>query len=130
MRSWLLAVIGLDVVLVGVAVLRYPPLLVQPGSALAKNVVGTVTARDTWTGALAALVDRRAQLANGLLFAPAADGTELESLLASAQALVDAEPETTAWFAVKLGPSEFGSSTSSRATRAGRLTSTGRSPRR
>lgn len=33
---------------------------------------------------------------------------ELESFLKSALPLAEAEPETTAWFAIKLGPSTFG----------------------
>lgn len=32
----------------------------------------------------------------------------VQDLLASAQALVEAEPATLAWFAIKLGPSTFG----------------------
>ena len=32
---------------------------------------------------------------------------EVAAFLASAQALVDEEPETTAWFAARLGPSSF-----------------------
>ncbi|MEO7970431.1 MAG: antibiotic biosynthesis monooxygenase [bacterium] len=33
---------------------------------------------------------------------------EVESFLNSGLALVEAEPETTAWFALRLGPSTFG----------------------
>ncbi len=33
---------------------------------------------------------------------------EVAAFLASAEALVDQEPETTAWFALRLGPSSFG----------------------
>jgi quinol monooxygenase YgiN len=33
---------------------------------------------------------------------------EVAEFLTGAQALVDAEPQTTAWFAVRLGPSSFG----------------------
>lgn len=33
---------------------------------------------------------------------------EVADFLAGAQAIVDQEPDTTAWFAVKLGPSSFG----------------------
>ena len=33
---------------------------------------------------------------------------EVAAFLASAQELVEQEPDTTAWFAVKLGPSSFG----------------------
>ncbi len=34
--------------------------------------------------------------------------TEVESFLKSGLALAQAEPQTTAWFAIKLGPSTFG----------------------
>jgi quinol monooxygenase YgiN len=34
--------------------------------------------------------------------------SEVESFLKSALPLVDAEPDTVAWFAIKLGPSTFG----------------------
>ncbi len=33
---------------------------------------------------------------------------ELENFLQKAKELVDAEPETSAWFAIKMGPSKFG----------------------
>jgi quinol monooxygenase YgiN len=33
---------------------------------------------------------------------------DVESFLAGGQALVEEEPDTTAWFAVRLGPSTFG----------------------
>jgi quinol monooxygenase YgiN len=33
---------------------------------------------------------------------------EVESFLKSGRALVDQEPATTAWFAIRLGPSTFG----------------------
>lgn len=33
---------------------------------------------------------------------------ELEGFLKGAQALAQAEPDTTAWFAIKMGPSSFG----------------------
>ncbi len=34
--------------------------------------------------------------------------SEVQSLLEAAQSIVEAEPETKAWFAVRFGPSEFG----------------------
>jgi quinol monooxygenase YgiN len=33
---------------------------------------------------------------------------EVEAFLQSAQAMVEDEPETTAWFALRMGPHEFG----------------------
>ena len=33
---------------------------------------------------------------------------EVASFLSSARSLVDAEPETTAWFAIRMGPRTFG----------------------
>ena len=35
-------------------------------------------------------------------------GAEVESFLKSGLPLAEAEPQTTAWFAIKLGPSTFG----------------------
>jgi quinol monooxygenase YgiN len=34
--------------------------------------------------------------------------TEVENFLKSGQAIVEDEPETTAWFAIRMGPSTFG----------------------
>lgn len=42
------------------------------------------------------------------LSAKAGKEAELESFLKSALPLAQAEPATTAWFAIRLGPSEFG----------------------
>ena len=51
-------------------------------------------------------MDTRAILA--LLEARPGKEQELEAFLKSAQPLAEAEPATTAWYAVKLGPSRFG----------------------
>jgi len=51
-------------------------------------------------------MDTRAILA--LLEAKPGKETELEEFLKSAQPLAAAEPATTAWYAVKLGPARFG----------------------
>jgi quinol monooxygenase YgiN len=42
------------------------------------------------------------------LEAKAGKETEVESFLKSGLALVQEEPETTAWFAIRMGPSTFG----------------------
>jgi hypothetical protein len=60
--------------------LQRQELLGQVGSTLPGiRILGTATARDTWSGARVALVERQAELAAGVLIAPAADGTEIES---------------------------------------------------
>jgi quinol monooxygenase YgiN len=51
-------------------------------------------------------VDRYALLA--LLHAKPGKETELEAFLKSAQPLAVAEPATTSWYAIKLGPDRFG----------------------
>jgi hypothetical protein len=47
---------------------------------------------------------------------------EVISFLEGGLALVEEEPATIAWFAIRLGPSEFGTSTPSPTTRVGRPT--------
>ena len=42
------------------------------------------------------------------LRAKAGKEDEVQSFLESGQAIVQDEPETVAWFAIKMGPSEFG----------------------
>ncbi|MCX5747329.1 MAG: PD-(D/E)XK nuclease family protein, partial [Proteobacteria bacterium] len=62
--------------------LQSQELLVQRGSTLpGGKVVGTATAPDTWRGAQGSLAARRAELAVGHLFAPAADGAKIEPTL-------------------------------------------------
>lgn len=51
-------------------------------------------------------MDTRAILA--LLEAKPGKEQELEAFLKSAQPLAEAEPATTTWYAVKLGPARFG----------------------
>jgi quinol monooxygenase YgiN len=51
-------------------------------------------------------MDTRAILA--LLEAKPGKEHELEAFLKSAQPLAEAEPQTTTWYAVKLGPGRFG----------------------
>lgn len=51
-------------------------------------------------------MDTRAILA--LLVAKTGKEQELEAFLKSAQPLAEAEPATTTWYAVKLGPGRFG----------------------
>jgi hypothetical protein len=55
---------------------------------------------------------------------------DVEQFLREAKLLVDAEPGTLAWFAFRLGPSSFGSSTRSTPRTIGRRTSTERCARR
>lgn len=43
-----------------------------------------------------------------LLKAKQGKEADVQSFLESGRALVESEPETTAWFAIKMGPSEFG----------------------
>ena len=62
--------------------LQTQELLAQRGSNLpGAKIVGTATAPETWRGVHASLAARRTELATGHLFAPAADGTEIESAL-------------------------------------------------
>jgi quinol monooxygenase YgiN len=62
--------------------------------------------RISTTEAKESLVDRFALLA--LLRAKPGKETALEEFLKSAQPLAVAEPATTSWYAIKLGPDRFG----------------------
>ena len=66
----------------GYFTLQRQELLAATGSALpGAQLHGTATPRETWRGALIVLAERKAELASGVLHAPAADGTEIESAL-------------------------------------------------
>lgn len=66
----------------------------EPGSVFpGVTIPGSTTSDVTWRAALAALERRRAELAAGELFAPAGDGTEIESRLGDG--LLTLAPECT-----------------------------------
>ena len=73
-------------------------------------------------------MDTRAMLA--LLEAKPGKEKDLEAFLKSAQPLAVAEPATTTWYAVKLGPARFGIFDTFPNDPAARLTSPAKSPRR
>jgi len=76
----------------GYFTLQRQEILAATGSTLpGAQTWGTAAPRDTWRGALTVLAERKAELARGVLHAPAADGTEIESALAGGRLTIAPE---------------------------------------
>jgi len=67
---------------VGYFAMKSQELFGEPGSVLPRvQIPGKAMASDTWHGTVTTLARRRTELADGILVAPAADGSEIESRL-------------------------------------------------